>query len=158
MLYQDLYDSPLGAIRILANEQGICGLYFVGQKYDCRGFEVMAVANQSTSHTKLACDWLEAYFAGAALPEVTLALTGTDFQMKVWRALQDIPSGQTVTYGQLAKLLDCKSAQAIGGAIGKNPVSLIVPCHRVLGADGGLTGYAGGVERKAWLLKHEERG
>ncbi|MBY5034000.1 methylated-DNA--[protein]-cysteine S-methyltransferase [Streptococcus gallolyticus] len=157
MYYQDFYQSPLGEIRLLADENGLCGLYFVGQKYDLRGFEKEEIFLQETASIVAAKVWLQAYFAGQDLPEVTLSIHGTDFQKKVWACLRRIPAGRTLTYGQLAEELSCKSAQAIGGAVGKNPLSLIIPCHRVLGADGALTGYAGGVERKAWLLEHEKR-
>ena len=86
-----------------------------------------------------------------------LQLRGSDFQKRVWRALLAIPVGQTETYGSLAKQLGCRSAQAIGGAVGRNPISIIVPCHRVVGADGSLTGYAAGVDKKRWLLEWERR-
>ena len=81
---------------------------------------------------------------------------GTPFQQRVWKQLLEIPYGETITYGDLAKKLGCKSAQAVGGAVGRNPISILVPCHRVVGADGSLTGYAGGVERKDALLKLEK--
>ena len=84
-----------------------------------------------------------------------MAPVGTDFQQRVWAYLQTIPYGRTVTYGQIAKELDIHSAQAVGGAVGRNPFSIIVPCHRVLGSQGHLTGYAGGLDKKMWLLKHE---
>ena len=82
---------------------------------------------------------------------------GTSFQRKVWNALLEIPYGQTVTYGELAKVLDCKSAQAVGGAVGRNPISILIPCHRVVGADGSMTGYAAGIEKKVYLLEVEKR-
>ena len=82
---------------------------------------------------------------------------GTPFQQRVWQRLLETPYGQTVTYGELAKVLGCKSAQAVGGAVGRNPISILIPCHRVVGADGSLTGYAGGMENKIWLLEHESR-
>lgn len=157
MYYQDFYQSPLGEIRLLADENGLCGLYFVGQKYELRGFEkevILTKTNQSIEAGKV---WLQAYFTGHVLPEVRLSIHGTDFQKKVWACLRRIPACMTLTYGQVAEELFCKSAQAIGGAVGKNPLSLMIPCHRVLGADGSLTGYAGGVERKDWLLEHEKR-
>ncbi len=102
--------------------------------------------------------WLDDYFAGRKpdLHRLRLAPHGTAFQHQVWSALAAIPYGQTTTYGQLAAALNFKSAQAIGSAVGKNPLSIIVPCHRVLGADGSLIGYAGGIERKAALLELEK--
>ena len=84
-----------------------------------------------------------------------MAPVGTDIQQRVWTYLQTIPNGRTVTYGQIAKELDIHSAQAVGGAVGRNPFSIIVPCHRVLGSQGQLTGYAGGLDKKIWLLEHE---
>jgi len=103
----------------------------------------------------IAC--LDAYFKGKSqdLSNLPLAPIGTDFEKRVWAYLQEIPYGQTVTYGQIAKDLQVASAQAIGGAVGRNPWSILVPCHRVLGAGKRLTGYAAGVEKKAWLLEHE---
>ena len=104
----------------------------------------------------LACRWLDCYFSGHCpdfLPP--LALQGTPFQRRVWRALMDIPYGATTTYGALARSVGCRSAQAVGQAVGRNPVAIIVPCHRVVGSDGTLTGYAYGLERKEYLLKLE---
>ncbi len=107
--------------------------------------------------------WLEAYFAGEK-PEIsalTLAPEGSEFRRRVWRRLCEVPYGGTVSYGELARELarerglESFSAQAVGGAVGHNPISIIIPCHRVVGAGGNLTGYAGGVERKLWLLRHE---
>ncbi len=108
-------------------------------------------------------EWLDRYFAGEQPPIFALPLApiGTDFRHRVWRKLITIPYGQTRTYGQLAQELadedgnDKMSAQAVGGAVGHNPISIIIPCHRVVGADGSLTGYAGGVEKKVFLLEHE---
>jgi methylated-DNA-[protein]-cysteine S-methyltransferase len=100
---------------------------------------------------------LERYFAGdlGALSALTTAAEGTDYQRRVWRRLRDIPAGQTRSYEQIARALGDTSARAVGAANGRNPVALVVPCHRVIGSDGALTGYAGGLERKRWLLEHE---
>jgi methylated-DNA-[protein]-cysteine S-methyltransferase len=101
---------------------------------------------------------LEHYFTGAvhAIESVPVALGGTSFQRRVWIALQRIPSGRTVSYGQLAKWLGCpRAARALGAANGANPACIVVPCHRVIGANGALAGYGGGIERKQWLLEHE---
>lgn len=100
--------------------------------------------------------WLDCYFEGNIpnwMPH--LQLEGTPFQQRVWQELIHIPYGRTVSYGQLAERIGCRSAQAVGGAVGRNPVAIIVPCHRVVGADGSLTGFAYGLERKRWLLTHE---
>ena len=100
---------------------------------------------------------LDAYFASQDVDfsSLTLADAGTDFQKRVWTYLSQIPKGQTVTYGQIARDLDVASAQAVGGAVGRNPFSVIIPCHRVLGSQGQMTGYAGGLDKKLWLLNHE---
>ena len=101
-------------------------------------------------------EWLTLYFSGkipAFLPP--MKPSGTPFQLQVWEALLQIPYGQTATYGQLAKMIGCKSSQAVGGAVGRNPISILIPCHRVIGVDGKLIGYAGGVDKKEFLLKLE---
>ena len=100
--------------------------------------------------------WLSQYFNGEKPDKLPpLAPKGTPFQQKVWGALLDIPYGKTLAYGDLAKKLGCKSPQAVGGAVGRNPISILIPCHRVVGVDGKLTGYAGGLDKKAALLKLE---
>ena len=101
--------------------------------------------------------WLDDYFAGKcpSAEGIDLAPLGSAFQQKVWRELRLIPYGQTVTYGELAKRLN-SSARAVGSAVGRNPISVVVPCHRVVGANGALTGYAGGIHKKIWLLEHEK--
>lgn len=156
--YKSLYQSPLGPISLLADEVSLLGLYFVGQAYFERGFKESQMVERELAIHQEAKAWLDDYFAGRQ-PDprrLRLAPHGTAFQHQVWSALAAIPYGQTTTYGQLATALNCKSAQAIGSAVGKNPLSIIVPCHRVLGADGSLTGYAGGIERKAALLELEK--
>lgn len=154
--YKKIYKSPLGDLSLVADESGLVGIWFLGQKYFERGLtEAPILANHP--FLDLASDFLDAYFSGqqpdpAALP---LSAQGTDFQQRVWAYLQTIPYGQTVTYGQLAQELKINSAQAVGGAVGRNPLSILVPCHRVLGSQGQLTGYAGGLNKKIWLLEHE---
>lgn len=154
------YDSPLGAILLMADEEGLTGLWFVGQR-DCPE-PGWADSAAETPALVAARRWLDAYFSGREPEEEPpLRLTGTPFQQEVWALLRQIPYGQTVSYGELARRLTAQgsrartSARAIGGAVKRNPVSLIVPCHRVIGADGSLTGYAGGVERKRELLALE---
>lgn len=156
--------TPLGMIILAADARGLCGLWFTEQRYCppaapyindgpvCGGNKIFA-------QTKL---WLDVYFSGKKpefAPEINLR--GTPFQLLVWELLLDIPYGETATYGSLAKKAATRlnapgmSAQAIGGAVGRNPVGIIVPCHRVLGAGGKLTGYAGGLDKKTALLALE---
>lgn len=160
------YSSPLGPVTIASDSDAIIGIWFDGQKYfgrilseevyDCRGSsKVPPVLVQ-------AAEWLERYFAGKIPGEIPpLRMRGTSFQKSVWEILLTIPCGQTMTYGEIAKRLAAKngmksmSAQAVGGAVGHNPISIMIPCHRVVGAGGKLTGYAGGLERKEWLLALE---
>ena len=147
------YDSPLGEIVLAADGDALIGLWFSGQAHFGAGLR--EAADGDCAVLREAKEWLDAYFAGKA-PESTpkLAPRGTAFQQKVWDELRQIPRGETVTYGALAKRLG-SHARAVGGAVGRNPISILIPCHRVVGADGSLTGYAGGIERKKFLLKLE---
>lgn len=142
------------------NEVGLTGLWFEGQKYFARGLPENAVSKELTIFD-VARSWLDTYFNGAA-PEKTppLAPKGTPFQLRVWRELMEIQKGKLATYGSIARRIADESgasvsARAVGSAVAHNPISLIIPCHRVVGADGRLTGYAGGLERKRYLLKLE---
>ena len=155
------YDSLLGGILLAADDEGLTGLWFDGQKYFGANLKEDAVEKE----TPVLCEairWLDIYFSGVE-PDFRprLHLTGTEFQMRVWKLLCRIPYGQIVTYGDLAKSIasECgrktMSARAVGGAVGRNPVSVIVPCHRVVGTNGSLTGYAGGIDRKRKLLELE---
>ena len=164
MDYISYYDSPLGSITIASDGDALTGLWFEEQKYYAAGLsEEYEERNLEIFRTSKR--WLDMYFS-AKDPGFTppLNLQGTAFRQKVWQILLTIPYGQTVTYGDIARLiakrsgLPSMSAQAVGGAVGHNPVSLIVPCHRVVGADGSLTGYAGGIDRKAKLLYLEKTG
>ena len=153
-MYVRHYASPLGALTLCSDGAALTGLYFDGQRHFLEGcpgsYEEapLAVFEQSAR-------WLDAYFAGAA-PDFTppLAPHGTPFRERVWQALLDILYGQTVTYGELARRLGT-SARPVGGAVGLNPISIVIPCHRVVGAGGALTGYAAGVDIKARLLALE---
>jgi len=146
--------SPLGEILLTAEGDALTGVWFTDGKYTPA---IKEAGSRETPALALGKRWLEIYFSGQEpdfLPP--LRLTGTPFQEAVWALLLKIPYGQTVTYGELAARLGKKmSAQAVGGAVGKNPISIIVPCHRVIGADGSLTGYAGGLDRKRFLLELE---
>ena len=161
MICTQHYDSPLGGILLAADESGLTGLWFDGGRYFAEGLPA-AQLRQETPVLAEAKRWLDIYFTGREpdfLPPLHPA--GSLFQQAVWALLLQIPYGQTVTYGQLAARLAAErgvvrmSAQAVGGAVGRNRISLIIPCHRVLGADGSLTGYAGGLDRKARLLAWE---
>ena len=153
-----VYTSPIGLLSIVATDQYLFGIWVEGQNHFERGL-VADNIEEVKSHPVLnqAISYLDDYFLGQnpSLSELPLAPIGTDFEKKVWSYLQEIPFGTTVTYGQIAKDLSVASAQAVGGAVGRNPWSILVPCHRVLGANKRLTGYAAGLERKAWLLNHE---
>ncbi len=155
MTYTYNYSSPLGEILLAANDNGLTGLWFYGAKYFAADLED-ARTEKLTPVLRQTLRWLDTYFSGSE-PDFMppLELHGSDFRRRVWAELAKIPYGETVTYGEIAKKLGVKSAQAVGGAVGHNPVSIIVPCHRVLGADGSLTGYAGGTDKKARLLELE---
>lgn len=148
------YPSPLGELLLGAEAEGLVGLCFVGQAHFPALFHAVPGDTPALNAAKA---WLDLYFSGV-IPDFLPVLSpkGTDFQLRIWKALLDIPYGQTVTYGELAKQLGIRSAQAVGGAVGRNPISLIFPCHRVIGSKGQLTGYAGGLERKKWLLDWEQ--
>lgn len=161
MTYTQHYDSPLGGILLAADDVGLTGLWFDGQKYFARGLSNERIV-QETSVLAEAKRWLDIYFTGKA-PDFTPPLhpIGSAFRRSVWEILLQIPYGQTATYGEIARQLAKKqglermSAQAVGGAVGHNEISIIIPCHRVVGADGSLTGYAGGIGKKEKLLELE---
>lgn len=155
MTYTYNYSSPAGEILLAANDNGLTGLWFYGAKYFAADLED-ARTEKLTPVLRQTLRWLDTYFSGSE-PDFMppLELHGSNFRRRVWAELEKIPYGETVTYGEIAKKLGVKSAQAVGGAVGHNPVSIIVPCHRVLGADGSLTGYAGGTDKKARLLELE---
>lgn len=162
MQYTSKYQSPLGEIMIAADEKGLTGLWFVGQKYFALYLD-KENEEKEIPVLKDAKKWLDIYFSGKE-PNFKLPLhfTGTDFQNEVWEILYSIPYGKTMTYGEIANILAKRkglkrmSAQAVGGAVGKNEISIIVPCHRVVGTNGSLTGYAGGISKKIELLKIEK--
>lgn len=156
MDYTFHFDSLLGGITLASDGEALTGLWFDRQKYfadtlDPEHAEKMLPVFDETIR------WLDTYFAGK-IPDFTpkLAPRGTHFQHAVWDVLLTIPYGHTMSYGEISKVLGCRSSQAVGGAVGRNPISLIIPCHRVVGADGSLTGYAGGVDKKRRLLEMEQ--
>ena len=151
-------NTPLGKIQAAACDNKLSGLWFIGQKYFPEGTETWLNKPDYPVFISLK-NWLKDYFAGKK-PKLRLPLSpeGSDFRQAVWKLLLKIPYGKTTTYGAIAAQLASGSrtaAQAVGGAVGHNPISLIIPCHRVLGADGSLTGYAGGLEKKRALLELE---
>lgn len=153
------YESPVGPLRLASDGQAVTGLWMEGQKYFAATLEG-AVKEESLPIFDAARTWLDAYFAGRVPPAPPpLSPQGSPFRQAVWRLLLEIPYGQTTTYGALAQTLRDRgvraAAQAVGGAVGHNPISILIPCHRVVGADGSLTGYAGGVNVKWRLLNLE---
>lgn len=161
MDYIFYYTSPLGGITLASDGEALTGLWFDGQKYFAQTLD-----KENTESELLVFEqtikWLDIYFSGKA-PDFTppLNLKTTEFCKSVCKIMLTIPYGQTMTYGEIAgiiakqKNLTRMSAQAVGGAVGRNPISIIIPCHRVIGANGSLTGYAGGLDKKIKLLKLE---
>ncbi len=156
------YNSPFGLITLAADNDGLKGLWFEGQRYYAESLDAPMHADENP-HLDAACAWLDDYFAGAkpAISNLTLAPIGSKYRQIVWQLLQEIPYGEVRTYGDLAKEAAKRmgkergSARAVGGAVGHNPISIIVPCHRVIGTSGNLTGFGGGISRKIQLLEHE---
>ncbi|WP_349948392.1 methylated-DNA--[protein]-cysteine S-methyltransferase [Lacrimispora sp. BS-2] len=163
MYYTTDYSSPLGVIRLAADDRALVGLWLEGQKYFGGTIKEKMAEDHSRSIFKNAEDWLDRYFAGKkpAVSELPIAPIGGKFRQGVWEILCQIPYGQVVTYGDIARKMAEKmgrssmSSQAVGGAVGHNPISIIIPCHRVVGANGSLTGYAGGIDTKSALLTLE---
>jgi methylated-DNA-[protein]-cysteine S-methyltransferase len=152
--YYSSTQSPIGELLLTGNGTALTGLYMQVHKY---GREISADWSRDEAAFKPARAQLAAYFAGESHRfEMPIAMAGTPFQQRVWHALLEIPYGATESYGALASRIGApKAPRAVGLANGRNPVSIIVPCHRVIGANGSLTGYGGGIERKQWLLAHE---
>ena len=161
MIYTCNYLSPLGNILLASDEIGLTGLWFEGQKYFANTLPDDRISQEMEILTE-AKKWLDVYFSGEE-PKFTPPLhpMGSTFRQEVWKILLEIPYGQTITYGEIAgKMAEIKnvsrmSAQAVGGAVGHNEVSIIIPCHRVVGTNGSLTGYAGGIDKKIALLQLE---
>ncbi len=166
MNYTYHYDSPLGGITLASDGKALTGLWFDGQKYFgstlFSNSDPQNLSDLSLPVLEQACEWLTVYFSGKK-PDFTppLSLKAKPFSKAVWEILLTIPYGQTMTYGEIAakiarlRGLPSMSAQAVGGAVGHNPISLIIPCHRVVGTNGSLTGYAGGIDKKERLLAME---
>ncbi len=160
--YMWKYTSPFGQMTMASDGENLIGLWFEQQKY------FGATLSEDVMEEKLpvfeeTIRWLERYFSGEKpeMEELSLAPHGSEFRKEVWKILCQIPYGKVITYGEIARQiakergLERMSAQAVGGAVGHNPISVIVPCHRVIGSDGSLTGYAGGIDLKKMLLEHE---
>lgn len=163
MIYVSKYKSPLGEITLASDGENLIGLWIEGQKYFISNLKQ---GIEEKNDLKIFCKtkkWLDRYFnkEKPEISELPLAPIGNDFRQNVWKILQEIPYGKTITYGEIANKLakimkkEKMSAQAVGGAVGHNPISIIIPCHRVVGKSGSLTGYAGGIDKKVKLLELE---
>jgi methylated-DNA-[protein]-cysteine S-methyltransferase len=163
MIYTTHYPSPLGDLLLAASDNALIGLWIKGQKYYLSDLKEPIEENNNLSVFHRTKEWLDLYFQKErpAVSMLKLAPIGSDFRQHVWKILCEIPYGQTVTYNDIAKRLARErgilkmSAQAVGGAVGHNPISIIIPCHRVVGSNGSLTGYAGGIDKKMFLLQLE---
>lgn len=173
-LFRTTLPTPLGDMLALSSDEGLCALEFTTVRGRASGEERLSrltarlarwfpphqLVDRETPIIARTRGWLEAYFDGtaAAIGGLPLDMRGAPFERRVWNALQAIPPGQTTSYGAIAKALDAPGAsRAVGAANGANPIAIIVPCHRVIGSSGSLTGYGGGLDRKTWLIDHERR-
>lgn len=162
-MYKTDYASPIGNIMLASDGKNIIGAWLDSQKYFAQSIKSELIETDNLEIFKLTKNWLDRYFAGEQpdISELSLAPQGNDFRQEVWEILKSIPYGEVITYGDIAKQIAGRhgkqrmSAQAVGGAVGHNPISVIIPCHRVVGAGGNLTGYAGGINLKIKLLQHE---
>ena len=163
MYYLTKYISPLGKIMLASDGENLVGLWIEGQKYFESTIEGERVENDGLKIFSDVKAWLDRYFVGDKpdIGELPLAPSGSEFRQTIWKILCEIPYGETITYKEVAKRAakrlnkQTMSAQAAGGAVAHNPISIIIPCHRVVGTDGSLTGYAGGINMKRYLLEHE---
>ena len=160
-MFESRLHSPLGEVRLRSDGKSLTGLWFVGQVNDAKYNRDIEIKDDLPIFEQVET-WLESYFSGKQTPiTIPLQPKGTNFQERVWQMLQEISYGETMTYGEIAQRIAKEkgvvtySAQSVGQAVGKNPISILIPCHRVLGKNGILTGYAGGVHRKEQLLKIE---
>jgi len=163
MYYLTKYESSLGMLTLAADGENLVGLWMEGQKYYGGTISGEMERKDDLAVFETAREWLDRYFAGErpSISELSLCPAGGEFRQGVWEILCEIPYGRVVTYGEIARKMAVKmgresmSGQAVGGAVGHNPISIIVPCHRVVGTNGNLTGYAGGIAAKVKLLEHE---
>jgi methylated-DNA-[protein]-cysteine S-methyltransferase len=173
-LFRTILPTPLGEMLALSSDEGLCALEFTTVKGRARGEERLSrlharlqrwfppheIVDRQTPTIARTRRWLEAYFDGTAadISDLSFDMRGAPFEKRVWAALRQIPAGQTTSYGAIARALDAAGAsRAVGAANGANPIAIIVPCHRVIGSTGSLTGYGGGLDRKTWLIDHERR-
>ena len=160
---QIIYDSPIGKLYVVSDGDYLVGLWMENQKYFQATLKQEPLVDEKDPVLKKTKKWLDDYFSGKNpnINQLPLKPQGSPFRQEVWKILCDIPYGQVTTYGAIAKQLAKKhnvkrfSAQAVGGAVGHNPISIIIPCHRVVGSNNSLTGYAGGLDKKIYLLEHE---
>lgn len=161
--YKTNYTSPLGNITLASDGTNLLGLWFIGQKYYTDTIQEELLENNNLEIFNKTKQWLDEYFMGhnPSIDKLPLAPIGNNFRKRIWQILCDIPYGSVMTYGQIANIIakeqqkEKMSAQAVGNAISHNPISIIIPCHRVVGKNGNLTGYAGGIDKKISLLKLE---
>lgn len=164
MIYTTHYKSPIGDLLLASKDNKLIGLWIEGQKYYMSNFLEEMKENDNDKTLLKANKWLDRYFnkEKPSIKELELNPMGSEFRQAVWRILCEIPYGKVTTYKEIAeeiaeqKGIDKMSAQAVGGAVGHNPISIIIPCHRVVGTNGDLTGYAGGIDKKKYLLEHEK--
>ena len=163
MYYFTIYKSPIGDVTLACEGDNLIGLWLDGQKYHGDTILKSMTENDNLPLFDVVKKWLDRYFAGKNpdISELSLAPVGSEFRQIVWKILCEIPYGEVITYGDIAKKMAIKmnkknmSGQAVGGAVGHNPISIIIPCHRVVGSNGSLTGYAGGIQTKVKLLELE---
>ncbi len=163
MYYSTVYDSPIGSITLAGDGKNIVGLWMEDQKYFGGTISTEMVQKDDLEIFDKTKKWLDRYFTGEKphIKELPLAPIGGEFRQEVWKILTEIPYGEVITYGDIAEKIARKrnkktmSAQAVGGAVGHNPISIIIPCHRVVGTNKSLTGFAGGIAKKIKLLEHE---
>ena len=164
MIYKTYYNSPMGQIILVSDEENLIGLWIEGQKYYLGKLEAEVIEKDDLEILEKTKIWLDRYFRGEnpKISDLSLAPIGNEFRQNVWEILCQIPYGETMTYGEIAKKMAEKmnkksmSAQAVGNAVGHNPISIIIPCHRVVGSSRSLTGYAGGIDKKIKLLNIEK--
>lgn len=164
MIYTSNYKSPIGNLLLASKDDKLVGVWMENQKYYLSNFNEEIEQSNNLEVLVNTKKWLNRYFRGEKpnIDELEIELIGTEFRKSVWQILKTIPYGKVITYNDIAKELARQkgikrmSAQAVGGAVAHNPISIIIPCHRVIGTNGSLIGYAGGIKKKEYLLKHEK--